>query len=326
MKVFISWSGERSKSLANALHGWLPLVLHYVQPWLSEADIEAGQRWADHVTKELGASNYGIICITRENVLSPWVLFEAGALAKSLQETRVIPLLLDHEFKDISGPLAQFQAKKVERAGLLSIVESLNRACSAPAPDDRVDQLFNALWPDLEAKIAAVPKAAAPAKHARPQVEVLEELVTGIRSLDARFREVAEDGPRVGRRRRMRFHPMMIHELSHMLQDRPGDPLPILLIASMFREEVPWLYELGLEAYRAAQSGPPEVALATRRRFQRAAELLVKGPFPAEAIGLEPREMHFLTRELFHLLEREEEPVALPEAEKSPRRRREKSE
>lgn len=43
MKVFISWSGERSHALGDALHDWIPLVLHYVEPWLSQADIEAGQ-------------------------------------------------------------------------------------------------------------------------------------------------------------------------------------------------------------------------------------------------------------------------------------------
>ncbi len=29
MKVFISWSGERSRELGSALHAWLPLVLQY---------------------------------------------------------------------------------------------------------------------------------------------------------------------------------------------------------------------------------------------------------------------------------------------------------
>lgn len=68
MKVFISWSGERSQLLAQALHGWLPLVLHYVQPWLSEADVSAGDRWAQAVAKELETSNFGIICVTPENL------------------------------------------------------------------------------------------------------------------------------------------------------------------------------------------------------------------------------------------------------------------
>jgi hypothetical protein len=37
MKVFLSWSGNRSKMLANTLREWLPLVLHYLEPWVSQA-------------------------------------------------------------------------------------------------------------------------------------------------------------------------------------------------------------------------------------------------------------------------------------------------
>jgi hypothetical protein len=57
MKVFISWSGERSQQIGNALREWIQLVLHYVEPWLSHADIDAGQRWADQVAKELENSH-----------------------------------------------------------------------------------------------------------------------------------------------------------------------------------------------------------------------------------------------------------------------------
>ena len=71
MKVFVSWSGERSQALAQALRDWLPLVLHFVEPWLSQSDIEPGERWASEVSKELGVSNFGIICVTRENTELP---------------------------------------------------------------------------------------------------------------------------------------------------------------------------------------------------------------------------------------------------------------
>jgi hypothetical protein len=71
MKVFISWSGERSQIFAKALHEWLPMVLQSVVPWLSHADISAGDRWADTVAKELEASEFGITRITRENMSSP---------------------------------------------------------------------------------------------------------------------------------------------------------------------------------------------------------------------------------------------------------------
>src|SRR5439155_11747402 len=142
MKLFISWSGERSHALADALHDWIPLVLHYVEPWLSQADIEAGQRWAEQIAKELETSNFGIISVTRENVGSPWVLFEAGALAKSMQGSRVIPLLLDLEFRDITGPLAQFQAKKVDKAGMSEVIHSINKAANHAVPEARAKQLF----------------------------------------------------------------------------------------------------------------------------------------------------------------------------------------
>jgi hypothetical protein len=81
---------------------------------VSEADIEAGERWSDAVASELEASNFGIICVTRQSVAAPWLLFEAGALAKSLSSS-VAPLLLDIELKEITGPLAQFQAKNTSK-------------------------------------------------------------------------------------------------------------------------------------------------------------------------------------------------------------------
>ncbi|RWR47594.1 toll/interleukin-1 receptor domain-containing protein [Sinirhodobacter ferrireducens] len=115
MKVFISWSGTRSRAVATALKDWLPIILEGIEPWVSDKDISAGERWAQSVAGELEAANFGIICITPENLNADWILFESGALSKSMQDARVIPLLFDLDFSDISGPLAQFQAKNLKR-------------------------------------------------------------------------------------------------------------------------------------------------------------------------------------------------------------------
>ena len=188
MKVFVSWSGERSQILAQALYEWLPMVLQSVTPWLSQADIGAGERWADKIAKELEICNFGILCVTRENIGSPWILFEAGALAKLMQEGRVISLLLDIEFKDVTGPLAQFQAKKVERDGLLDVINSINNLSDIKVSDTQLPKQFEALWPQLDQNIVKIPKNPTPAKQHRPQQEILEELVSSIRGLDMRFR------------------------------------------------------------------------------------------------------------------------------------------
>lgn len=309
MKVFISWSGDRSKSLAQAFREWLPLVLHYVEPWLSEADIEAGERWAQSVAKELAASNFGIICVTSENITSPWVLFEAGALTKSLETSRVIPLLLDLEFSDISGPLAQFQAKKLSRSGVGEVVQSIQKAAEHPIPESRAKQLFEALWSEFEKKLEAIPDHAPTERHMRPQHEILEELVASVRSLDSRIRE-AEDSVSSIRRRRKRhrwMHPKMFMELHHMVGERPDDPIMILILASTFKDEMPWLYELGSDAYKAIRSRSPD-ALSALHRFRKAAKYLTRGPF-MEEFDMDPMMLDMT----FHELERYCSRFALPD-------------
>jgi hypothetical protein len=183
------------------------------------------------------------------------------------------------------------------------VIQSLNQLATGPVQEDRVTQLFDALWPDLEKKIAAIPRASGLAKHTRPQSEILEELVASVRTLDSKFREVAEEGPRVLRHRSRRFHPMMIREMSHLIAEKPGDPVGFLVLSSLFREEMPWLYELGMEAYRASRDGAPSEAASARKRFLRAADLIRRGPFPMEEFGVDPRLMHMLIGEMDRFLD-----------------------
>ena len=320
MKVFISWSGERSEALAKALREWLPLVLHYVEPWLSQSDIKAGERWNIEIAKELENCNFGVICITRENLNSPWILFEAGALAKSMQDGRLIPLLLDLDFKEVSGPLSQFQAKKVDSTGVRELALDLNKGAAAPVPDAQMEKLFSALWTDLEKQIAAIPKSATPAKHTRPQGEILEELVSGVRNVEMRIRDVIDDEPSFRRRKRMRFHPSMMNELMHRIAEGPSDPIQILFVASMFRDDAPWLYEIALDAYRSIQSGHRQKSQKSLRRFMEALDLVRRGPF-GEEIGIDRMTLKMISSDIMRMdefIERELEISASAKPRKKP--------
>ena len=82
MKVFISWSGELSRRVAEILRGWLPNVNQKLDTFVSSQDIEMGSRWEEGIAGQLAGTHCGILCLTPQNREKPWVLFEAGALSK----------------------------------------------------------------------------------------------------------------------------------------------------------------------------------------------------------------------------------------------------
>jgi len=89
MDVFISWSGDRSKALASALKELLPDAVQGVVAWMSDRDINAGSRWVEELNKKLDNTNFGVLCLTPENLGAPWLLFEAGSLSKRVSASSV---------------------------------------------------------------------------------------------------------------------------------------------------------------------------------------------------------------------------------------------
>jgi len=130
MKVFIHWSGDRSKQLAEAIHWWLPNVLQFVKPYFGPADIEKGARWANDISKELEQSKIGIIAMTEENLASPWIMFEAGAISKVVGEARVCPIVFGIDKTDLVGPLAMFQAIEFNRTEVRQLLTTINNAAA----------------------------------------------------------------------------------------------------------------------------------------------------------------------------------------------------
>ncbi|SCL59334.1 toll/interleukin-1 receptor domain-containing protein [Micromonospora peucetia] len=185
MKVFISWSGEPSRSIASALHGWLGVVVQHVRPWLSDAEIESGTRWNDTLATNLESADFGLVCVTRSNQSAPWLMFESGALAKRLKVARVVPLCIDLEPAEIISPLQSFQSRKLDKEGMRRLVHELREMSDAPKPREDIDRLFEAMWPGLEEQVRL-----ATTQHKRVEGprrspdDMLAELVTRVRSLE----------------------------------------------------------------------------------------------------------------------------------------------
>lgn len=161
MKVFISWSGDRGKVIATGLRSWIGDVLQKVEPWLSSEDIDPGTRWNTELADQLEKTHFGIICLTPESARAPWVLFEAGALAKTLGSSRVCPYVFQLEPTDLQQPLAQFDAVQATRSGTLKLIRGINHALGdeGSVADDRLLRCFDRWWPDLEQILENVPPA-----------------------------------------------------------------------------------------------------------------------------------------------------------------------
>lgn len=184
MKIFISWSGLQSKAFAEILREWIPLVIQAVKPYFSPDDIGKGARWGLEIAKELEESQVGLICLTPENREAPWLLFEAGSLAKNLASSRVCPLLFGLRQSDVSPPLAQFQMAEFTEPDMRRTMQMINEALTDQRlKDSTLAAAFDKWWPDLDQRVASVMSTHEPGQStARPDREILEEVLQLVRA------------------------------------------------------------------------------------------------------------------------------------------------
>ncbi len=192
MDVFISWSGERSRRIAEALHDWLKTVIQSVEPWMSKTDIHKGARWSGELAVILEQTKAGIICLTPDNLNNPWILFEAGALSKTLADTFVCPVLFDLEPSDIEGPLSMFQATSLDKNDLKILIRNINNVQdSGVLSIERLNEAFDLAWPKLARRLSEIPTVPLEERNTRSTNEIAKEILERIRAdqRDAELRE-----------------------------------------------------------------------------------------------------------------------------------------
>lgn len=178
-KIFLGWSGERSKRAAKALRDWIPTVIQAADPWMSETDIDPGSMWDKDLIKALENAKIGILCITSDDLKSIWMHFEAGMLANSLKDSNyVCPYLLGVEPSDIQGPLSHFQAKTADKESTKQLLYLINDLTVNPIEKSRIDLIFESFWGQLEFDINdVITKPAESIVSPRDSSDILNELL-----------------------------------------------------------------------------------------------------------------------------------------------------
>jgi len=177
--VFIGWSGQRSRFVATFLRSWISQVVQSARPWMSDTDIQKGSRWLDEASRVLTEIKIGITCLTPENLESPWILFEAGAISKVIGDrTRLCTFLIgDLDPQDIKLPLGMFQATKTLKEDTFKLVRAINAAVSEePVPEKDLEEVFDAMWPKFETMLKDLP----PLEETAPAKRSVEDMVAEI--------------------------------------------------------------------------------------------------------------------------------------------------
>lgn len=186
MDVFISWSGERSKAVALALRDNLAAVVHTAPAFMSSEDIRSGARWFSEVGTKLSESDFGIICLTQDNLQSPWIHFEAGSLVKNVASSRVCSYLIDVPHSNVLAPLSQFQNRSATADGTWKLITDLNLAVpeGARVTEPLLRRLFDGVfWPEVSKAINSIP--AIPSTIQRSDSSKLDEMLLLMRHLES---------------------------------------------------------------------------------------------------------------------------------------------
>ena len=187
-KVFISWSGKETASfkVAKKLYEWLPLVLQSTEPFMSD-NITVGTDFINQIMSNLSSAKVGIICITKENVTSPWLNFEAGALSNVViaNEGVAIPILIGmttDELSKCSSPIKNFQAVEFNESGISKMLSSINQYTEHGLSDTQLEILikhnksilFDAV---LEDTSLAVSEETSALQEEKEYIKLLREIV-----------------------------------------------------------------------------------------------------------------------------------------------------
>lgn len=270
MKIFISWSGEHSQKIAIALNEFIENVIQSTKPFVSAKDIPKGQRWSQDIAKALEHSNFGIICVTKDNIQAPWILFEAGALSKMVDVSNVVPLLFGIKPSDLKdSPLSQFQAVNFSEEDVRKLIHTVDEKNEKKLKD--LDKIFDKWYPDFENEInnimSSIPKGDNDLgdEEISKSSQMMEEILslsrenqkllknsedTSVLEIQQSIREVYEES-RYRQERYTRFIARM--HLLHRGGQADLDALFVIVI-SCIGKDFPWVYDLGKDLHELLKS------------------------------------------------------------------------
>ncbi len=322
--VFISHD-TRDAEIAEAFENLLRDASGGMLPSFRSSDkkgttgIPFGEEWYAAVMSKLGQASDVVALLTPHSVGRPWILYEAG-VAKGSRNTKAYGVAIGIPLnKAIGGPFGQFQNLEAKEAELTRLVlDLIHRNRDADPRQEAVKHCVDVFLEQV-GKLVKTSFDDAGAETAEEQGEVsvakmFEEVKVLVRDLPERLDSQLHELRGPFRRMRREVPPdIIMHELMRNREFGHDSPaLGLLIFLGFFRDDLPWIYDLGLEYYRATQSGDEKSIRQASAAFRHATRLLRHEPMMFELWGPRGEEAFHMLRhalkEIDHLLEMERRP------------------
>jgi hypothetical protein len=267
--------------------------------------IEYGLEWYPQIMGKLNTSS-GVVCLLTERSLNrPWILYEAG-VAKGRLETPVYGIALGITLSQANtGPFAQFQNCDDDNESLTNLVLQLLSRIPNSEPDREAVmtqvESFNAKKKEILAKLGepATEDASSPDASVAKLFEEVKLIVQDLPSkVEGRLAEAV--APARSRRFR-RFHPGMFDEVLFLGQES-GSHIGLLMLFSAYRDDLPWLYDMGRELYESLRLGRRAKAEGQLQEIMSILELFRRHPM-FEDVFVNPKEGYAMIRDLSRFVE-----------------------
>jgi len=262
--------------------------------------IEFGSEWYQYIMSKLDDATDVVALLTANSLDRPWILYEAG-VAKGKLNTQVIGVALGIPFNRVNrGPFAQFENSSDDGDSLTKLVLQLIRRNPEASPREEAVQRQVAAFKDAVSGLLGEDGDVEPLMD-EGSAKLFEEIKVMVRDLPAR---VASATHHDGRRLR-RLHPMFIEELlySSPFPGTVGDwATRWMMLMGLVRDDLPWVYDVGMELYRAIRSGRRE-RIVVASEWVLGALQMTRHPMIEEMLMSGSKDTHMLVRRLPEILE-----------------------
>ncbi|MCP4384710.1 MAG: toll/interleukin-1 receptor domain-containing protein [Hyphomicrobiales bacterium] len=239
---------------------------------------EFGAEWYPELMRNLDAACDVVCLLTTRSLGRPWILYEAG-VAKGKIDAPVHGLALGVSLSSAStGPFAQFQNCDDEADSLAKLVVQLVKRLPSADPDPEMITAQVEAFRDRVSKILESQEDGDEVIEDDPAMatKLFEEIKVMFKDLPVRV-ENAAIAAGDGSPRRGLLDPRILDEFL-MMSRHSGEGTSLLVAFSLFRDDLPWIYDLALEVYRCIRDGQIEAARRSWDDLERSLMDLSHGP------------------------------------------------